>query len=189
MITKQEILNVSRKKLNKLITKKNYKRIYVFADMSGSVVADFDIEPTIEMICNVAKQHGFESIYIKPFSHELGKTITLYTAKANIEYIDKKLPKYYGGTAIKIVYDYIDKYIKNEDTLIIIISDLYFSLTEINNKTFLTADNIYYAYPNVAAFERYFTIKNIGTPITELSKLRPDFVKKLLFKKWFKTIL
>lgn len=189
MIIKQEILNVSRKKLNKLITKKNYKRIYVFADTSGSVVASFDIKPTIEMICKVAKQHGFESIYVKPFCHELGKTITLYTAKANIEYIDKKLPAYYGGTAVKIIYDYIGKYIKNEDTLIIVISDLLFLPTEVNNKTFLTADNIYYAYPNAAKFEHYFNANNISTPISELSKLRPDFVKKLLFKKWLKTIL
>ena len=90
MFINEQILEASRKKLTKIIAKKNYKRMYVFADVSCSMLENFDIIPTLNMFCEVAKQYGFESIYVKPFSFVLSETITLYTEKANADYIKKK---------------------------------------------------------------------------------------------------
>lgn len=188
MFINEQILEASRKKLTKIIAKKNYKRMYVFADVSCSMIEDFDIIPTLNIFCEVAKQCRFESIYVKPFSYVLSDTITLYTAKANTDYIKKKFNNYCdGGTDITIVYDYIEKYIKNEDTLIIIISDFVVGHNDVNdNKVFLTADNIYYAYPNTSKFASDLMLNNIYNNLQFMIKVRPNILKKILIKKLFK---
>ena len=92
-----------------------------------------------------------------------------------------------GGTDIKIVYNYIEKYIKNEDTLIIIISDFVVGHNDVNNnKVFLTADNIYYAYPNASKYESDLMLSNIYNTLQYMIKVRPNILKKILIKKLFK---